>query len=203
MRAFIGIPLPQAVRHALAQLHAQLAAAKADVKWVDAENLHVTLKFLGEITDAQREATEGVLRGVVSQEAPFSLGMTELGAFPSMTSPRVIWVGLGEGKERVVKLAQAIEATGAAIPLRREDLPAALRTTEGSAAQAGRPFAAHVTVGRVRSPRGRSALVAALGHVTWCVPAPWPVSSVVLYESVLKPTGPHYSVFAEVPLGAG
>lgn len=186
MRAFIGIPLPLSVREQLRDLQAQLAAAKADVKWVEAENLHVTVKFLGEITDAEREAVEELLRRVATHETPFSLGMAGIGAFPSLSSPRVVWVGLREGAERASRLAQAIDDAGAAIPLRRE----------------GRPFAAHVTLGRVRSLRGRARLVERLRTATWSSPPPWQVQAFTLYQSVLSALGPRYTPLAEFALGA-
>ncbi len=69
--------------------------------------------------------------------------------------------------------------------------------------QEARPFAAHATIGRVRSSRNRSSLIQALRGVAWQPPAPWRVSSITLYHSVLTPEGPHYTVLAEFPFGAG
>src|SRR3989338_8018709 len=108
MRAFIGIALPDAVRSSLAGLQRQLSESGADVKWVEPANLHVTLKFLDEITDDQRRVVEALLGRVAAQETPFTLRLVDVGAFPSMKAPRVIWVGITEGRDRVVRLAQAI-----------------------------------------------------------------------------------------------
>ena len=137
MRAFLGIRLPEPVRTALAAVQRELASAQADVKWVEPNNLHVTLKFLAEMTDEQQRAVEGLLGRIASREAPFQLGFTAMGAFPSMHAPRVLWVGLGQGKDVVMRIAQTIEQEGAALSLPQEE----------------RPFASHVTIGRVRSPR--------------------------------------------------
>jgi 2'-5' RNA ligase len=184
MRTFIAVELPQTVRAGLVTLQGELAKAQADVKWVEPENLHLTLKFLGEITDEQRQAIESLLKRVADHEEPFTLGLGGVGAFPSVTAPRVIWVGLGEGEEPVARVAQMIEEGGRAIGLRREE----------------RPFATHLTLGRVRSSRRRTALAQLLRETTWEPPSPWRVTSITLYQSVLGPGGPRYTVLADIPL---
>ena len=187
MRAFIAIALPAEVREALGRLQQDLAASRADVKGVEREHLHVRLKFLGEITDAQRRDVEARLGRIAGEEAPFLLSVRDLGAFPSAAAPRVLWVGLAEGRERVQRMAEAIEHGGAALGLAKED----------------RPFAAHVTIGRVRSGRRRQQLARGLQDVAWQPPAPWRVTSLALYQSVLGSGGPRYTVLAELPLGRG
>ena len=185
MRAFVAVDLPAHVRSALAELQQDLARSNADVKWVEPPNLHVTLKFLDEITDDERRTIEAMLRRIAEQEEPFTLGVREPGAFPSASAPRVLWVGLAEGRERVQRMAEAIEREGAAIPLPRE----------------ARPFAAHVTLGRMRSPRHRQALAQRLRDTAWRAPDPWRVTTLTLYQSVLGSGGPRYTVLADVPLG--
>ena len=186
MRAFLGISLPENVRNTLKALQDELAAARADVKWVLPEQLHVTLKFLDEVSDDQRRALESLLRRIAVDEEPFLLGMGGLGAFPSLESPRVIWVGLTEGHERLARLAEVIGREGAALQLRREE----------------RPFSAHLTLGRVRSSRGVAALTQRLRATSWQPPAAWRVDAVTLYQSVLTPAGARYTVLADIPLGA-
>ena len=187
MRAFLGIALPRGVQQSLAALQGELATSHADVKWVEPPNLHVTLKFLDEISEAQRRTIEALLARVAGREESFLLGLGAVGAFPSVESPRVIWVGLTEGKERVAHLAERIEQESSAILLRREE----------------RPFSAHLTLGRVRSPRGRGALTQRLRAAMWQPPPPWSVSTVTLYQSVLRSDGPRYTVLADVPLTGG
>ena len=184
MRAFIALALPEEVREALGRLQQDLAASRADVKWVEPDHLHVTMKFLGEITEEQRHAVEAMLRRLAEREAPFLLGVQALGAFPSAAAPRVLWVGLADGRERVQRMAEAIEREGAALSFVRED----------------RPFAAHVTIGRVRSKSHRQQLARCLLETGWQPPAPWRVASLTLYQSVLGSSGPRYTVLADVPL---
>lgn len=184
MRAFIGIALPDAVRASLAILQRQVGESGADIKWVEPEHLHVTLKFLDEITEEQRGRVEALLRQVAGGEPAFTLAMEWAGAFPSVNAPRVLWVGLRQGRETVVRIAQAIEQECQAIGLRREE----------------RPFAAHVTLGRVRSPKRQDELVKRLQTAAWEPPDPFPVTALALYRSDLHPSGPRYTVLAEIPL---
>ncbi len=184
MRAFLGLSLPEDVRASLAALQRALAASQADVKWVEPPNLHVTLTFLDEISDAQRHAIERLVARVAGHEEPFLLGLGSLGAFPSLESPRVVWVGLTEGSARLARLAEAIEREGGAISLGRGE----------------RSFAPHLTLGRVRSPRRRDALAQQLRTAAWQPPAPWRVTAVTFYQSILTANGPRYAMLAEVPL---
>ena len=186
MRAFIGVSLPETARASLAGLQRQLGESGADVKWVQPENLHVTLKFLDEITDEQRGRVEALLGRVASGASSFTLAMDRVGAFPSLTAPRVLWVGLSEGKESVIRIAESIEREGQTIPLPREE----------------RPFAAHVTLGRVRSPRRREALSQRFQTLVWEPPAPFQVTALTLYRSDLSAAGPRYTALAEIPLAA-
>ena len=184
MRAFVAVGLPKGVRDALAALQQELAAARADVKWVEPANLHLTLKFLDEITDAQRAGIEQLLQRIASRQPPFVMRLGMVGAFPSITAPRVVWVGCEEGREALARIAEQIECEGDALKLRREE----------------RPFAAHLTIGRLRSARGRRELARAMGQAAWTPPPSWQVHAITLYHSALSSMGPAYSVLAEIPL---
>ena len=187
MRAFLALTLPDEIRRSLTALQRELSHAGADVKWVETPNLHVTLKFLGEISDEQRQSVEQLLREVARDETAFALGLDRVGAFPSLSSPRVVWVGLGEGTARAGRLAERLEQGCRGLGMQQEE----------------RPFAAHVTLGRVRSPRGTHELVVALKAASWNPPGPWTVEVVTLYQSALSSHGPNYNVLAEVSLKSG
>ena len=186
MRAFIAAALPDEVRGALRALQQKLALSGADVKWVEPDHLHVTLKFLGEIDEEQRRGVEALMARSAADQAPFTAALGGLGGFPSMAAPRVIWAGLGAGQDAFVQLAERLESGSG-----RLRLPASER-----------PFSAHLTLGRVRSPRGLGALVRALQTMDWTPPPPWAVERVTLYQSVLGAGGPRYTVLAEVPLNS-
>ena len=202
MRAFLAIALPDAVRTSLAALQRGLAQSGADVKWVQPEHLHVTMKFLDDISEEERAQVEAFVAGIAGRQPRFALGLEQLGAFPTLAAPCVIWAGLGQGKDILARLAQEIEQEGAAMTLRREALSAPARfasQSEAAGAQAARPFAAHITLGRVRSPRKRQALVDALQHARWEPPPAWEAAGITLYRSDLSSAGPRYTVLAELP----
>ena len=184
MRAFLAIGLPPPIRTALETLQQDLAHSGADVKWVEPAHLHVTLKFLGEIADEQRQAIEVLLKRVADRHRSFALGLGSVGAFPSVTAPRVIWVGLTVGHEHVSQLATAIDEAGAAFAVEKDV----------------RPFSPHLTIGRVRSSRRRQELVRQLQRTAWEPPPPWQVGSLTFYQSILSSAGPSYTVLADLPL---
>ena len=184
MRAFVAVGLPTEVRVALAGLQQRLAASRADVKWVEPANLHLTLKFFAEISELQRAGVEALLRRIAGAQRRFTMRLGVLGAFPAMTAPRVLWVGCDDGQDTLRRIAGQIEEGAAALQLPREE----------------HPFAAHLTIGRVRSPRGRADLVRALQAASWTPPPAWPVTALTLYQSVLGPQGPTYTALADAPL---
>ena len=186
MRAFIAITLPANVHESLGALQRELAASQADVKWVAPGQLHLTLKFLGEISEAERRAVEAILVRIAAWHGAFRLRLGGLGVFPGSGPPRVVWVGVSEGAEAVRGLAESIEQEGRAIPLRGEE----------------RPLTAHLTLGRVRSSKGRRELLERIRSARWTPPPPWLVTSVTFFESVLRPGGPQHTVLADVPIAA-
>lgn len=164
-----------------------LAAGVRRVRWVAPEAMHVTLKFLGEISDAQRAEVEALMRRLASQEPPFTLRLGGVGAFPSVRSPRVVWVGVTEGEPAVVRLADAIEHAARQMGWRHEE----------------RPFSAHVTVARVEMGKAHRLLTERLSQVAWEPPPSWRATSLTLYQSRLSPGGARYEALAEIPLARG
>ena len=183
MRAFLAVELPEDIRRALAQLQRRLAESHADVKWTEEANLHITMRFLGEITEPQRQGLEERLRGVASGHHVTMVQLAGVGAFPSMHSPRVLWVGIGEGQEALTKIAEEIERRVVSLGLPKED----------------HPFAAHVTLGRVRSPKHRAQLVTTMRNLTWTPPPPFTTTHLTLFQSTLTSAGARYAPLAKFP----
>ena len=104
IRAFLAVELPEPLRREVAAFQSELRSSGADVKWVEAENLHLTLKFLGKIETAQAASLKERLSAGLKGVSPFTVRLEGIGAFPKTTFPRVLWVGVGEGKERLVEL---------------------------------------------------------------------------------------------------
>lgn len=184
MRTFVGIPLPDEVRRAVAAAVAPYRTRLRPVAWVAEENLHVTLKFLGDVDPARLRAVEERLALAAASVPPFRFSVLGVGAFPSPGNPRVLWAGVLEPLELVGKLQQNIEnsLSGAGIP--REE----------------RAFHPHATIGRVRGPLPREAREAFFADFSGRAFGDVAAGSFRLYESRLSPAGARYSVLRDFPL---
>jgi RNA 2',3'-cyclic 3'-phosphodiesterase len=171
MRCFVAIDLPAETRTAIAQAAAELRSAhpRADVSWTRPEKMHLTLEFLGEVAEATLPGLARALAGVAARHAPFALGAGGLGGFPSATRPRVLWAGLTDGVRELGRLAADVERACEPLGFPLES----------------RPFRGHLTIGRVRSPRGVARVVAAFDRFDGAVFGSWTVGEVVLYRSHL------------------
>jgi len=185
MRAFIAVELPEGVRQALGQMQRELAVARADVKWVEQENLHVTMRFLGEITEEQRQAVERLLTRIAAHTPPIQVRLSELGAFPSVASPRIIWVGIEMGHEVLAAIASELAEGLVSLEIPPEE----------------RPFTAHVTLGRVRSPKNQGQLTTQLRELNWKSPQPFCAEGLTLFQSTLSASGPIYTALATCAFG--
>lgn len=158
-----------------------------DVVWVAPDNFHLTVKFLGAVGAQRLPDLERALGEAVAGVSPFDLTLRGLGAFPSAARPRVIWAGTAEGAAELADLAARVERTLSPLGFPAEE----------------RPFSAHVTLGRVRTPRRNprlaQALAASASVELLCVP----VARVSLMRSDLSPRGARYSELAGHPLAAG
>ena len=188
MRAFLGIGLPVGVKETITSAIDQVRGLHAPVAWTAPKNLHITLKFLGEILPERVPLVERLMRVVASGIDPFSLTAEGGGAFPGTRNPRILWVGFFEPLELVSQLQQNMEnaLSGAWFP--RED----------------RPFHPHITVGRSRGalpPAWGERFVQALSGKRFGVV---PVPSITLYESRPGPGGAVYTPLCDFHLvGSG
>src|SRR5438093_475994 len=109
VRTFLGIDLGEKIRERLVSLQEQLAIEAPDVKWVEPENLHITLLFLGEVQ--QREVLDicRAAQKAVAKLPAFSARIEGAGAFPNLRRPRTLWVGVSEGAEELSAVHDAIE----------------------------------------------------------------------------------------------
>lgn len=143
IRAFIAIELPEEVRQKLDEVEKMLQArageaARKAVRWVPAGNMHLTLKFLGEVSSGNLESLAGMLRGEAGRHTHFELSVGGLGAFPNLHRPRVIWVGVKAPPE-LFTLQKAIEAETRQLGYPTEDRAFSPHLTLGRVAQNARP----------------------------------------------------------------
>lgn len=183
-RAFVAIHLDDASRAALRDEIEHLRRAAPHVAWVAAENLHVTLKFLGNVEPGLLRGISGSLEEAVREASPFDLEIRGLGAFPSPSRPRVVWAGLAAGRELMAALAERVERALEPLGFPGED----------------RPFSPHVTLGRVREPRKDPRLARLIEAGDALEFGVVRVDSVWLMRSDLSPRGARYSEIAVVSI---
>ena len=184
MRCFVAIPVSARLRAAVVRLQDELRRAGADVRWEKEENFHLTLKYLGEMDEGQVRAIRAELLDEAGRRAPFTLEYAGMGAFLDQGLPRVVWIG---GSDDVRDLAAAVELHAEAAGVPRE----------------GRPYTAHLTIGRVRSGRNAEALLAAIEERKSVPIGTDRVESIVLMRSTLNPAGSIYEEVARFPLRSG
>jgi 2'-5' RNA ligase len=185
MRTFIAIKLPQNIRTGLSNIQDELKQTGADVKWVKPDNIHLTLKFLGEIDDSLAEKIKSVISAAAQQTPSFNLSLSQLGAFPKIQFPRVIWIGVNNDQP-VIKMAKDLEQELIKIGIPTES----------------RAFNSHITLGRVRSAQNRRALsekLETLNKPSSSQPE-FTVSGITLFKSTLTPQGPIYEAISDSPL---
>lgn len=186
IRAFVAVDVGETVRERAAAWCRHLAATGPDYRWVQPENYHVTLKFLGAVEPAVLSRVEPVLGQTAAAVRPFELRFQGLGCFPGWTNPRVLWVGVAEGQSELALLARAVDRGLSALGFAPEE----------------RPFRGHLTVARQRSDRGLADLRDAAQAIGPDAPAGTHlVTAILLLESKLSPAGPAYSVRGRYALG--
>jgi 2'-5' RNA ligase len=185
LRTFIGVDIGKTIRGRAVALQEKLAQTTTEVKWVEQENLHVTLLFLGEVDD---RGIANVCRAVgeETQKHPaFPMTIEGVGCFPNPRRPRVLWIGVGQGTQELCALHDALE--GPLLDLgcyRREE----------------RAYTPHITLGRVKSERPSDQLPAALAKNAGWHGGQTTVDEILVMNSELTPKGPVYTVLSRAKL---
>ncbi len=188
LRSFVAVEIPAEIQSALARSTAPLQKAlpKPLIRWVAPQNVHLTLKFLGDVSPANLERLAEALKAEAVAHETFSMSVGGLGAFPTPRRARVIWIGL-EAPASLMALLRGVEAITARLGYASED----------------RPFSPHLTIGRVGQnvsgtdfQRIRTALegatVGALGTLR--------VDAVHIFKSDLQPGGSVYTHLYTLPM---
>jgi RNA 2',3'-cyclic 3'-phosphodiesterase len=175
VRLFIAIEIPENIRTAFASLLKEFRSTAPQVKWARAENLHVTLKFLGETESAKLSALQNVLSTVRSPE-PVNLEFSGLGFFPNEKRPRVFWAGM-EASANLKKLAADVDQSAHRLGFALEE----------------RPFTPHLTLARFSLPGVPPKLLQGMKEKTAQPFGSLRTQEFHLIESKLKPTGAEYT----------
>jgi 2'-5' RNA ligase len=185
VRTFVAIELEPALREPLVRLLREVFPADREVRWCTEHQLHVTLKFLGEVRDPQLAEVCEAVTAASRQVEPFTLRIQGLGGFPNPRSPRVLWCGVEDptgGCRRWVELADPL--------LAKLGFPPETRA-----------FTPHITLGRSRAAGGQRVLRQALETAPPPQTDPMRVERVVVFESRLLPGGAQYRAAFTAPLG--
>lgn len=197
-RLFIAVPLPEEVRQFVSRVIADLRDNEWPVRWTDPNGAHLTLHFLGDTPPEQAELLRLALDQAITHHEAFDLRTADLGAFPSIKRPRVLWLGLWGPAHRLESV--------------RNDIGALLGSFDVEVDE--KEFRPHITLGRVRDTRNvrirdlpdtiraRFEELAASGEVTHDKPVPFPVREVHLVRSHLSHEGARYEVIGRYPLKA-
>lgn len=181
LRAFIAVEIPPEIHNAIEYHTSSLRGTLTTsiVRWVPTKNIHLTLKFLGDISPTNVDILAQMLSVEASQHSPFEIKLGGLGAFPNLKRPRVIWIGI-QAPQALGSLQRGIEAASATVGYPPEN----------------RPFSPHLTIGRVKKNIDSTGIQKIRNTITKTKIGPLGISqvnAVHLFKSELKPTGAVYS----------
>lgn len=185
-RLFIAIELPSSLRLPVqSTLKALQQAVPANtVKWVQPDNMHLTLKFLGDVPTHQISAIENSLQTAAMSHLPFEIEVVGVGCFPNSSRPNVIWIGINSAENHLTRLRDSVEQQIAPLGYPTE----------------GREFSPHLTLGRLKRDLAKP-IVTKIGQAVQGINVgklgEWPCDSVRLMRSELRPEGPIYTCLAE------
>lgn len=181
MRCFLAIELPPEVIRRLSQLSARLRRCPVKASWVRPEHMHLTLRFLSDINDAQAQGITDFLRDALAETHPFTLLVQAIGAFPNLRRPSIVWAGIGP-------LAGPLETVQAHCERAAERAGLAPET---------KPFHPHITLARIKDPRSPVDVTHAIERERTFTAGEFSVRGVSLFKSELTPRGPHYTRLEE------
>ena len=185
LRAFVAIELPEKVQGDIRNLQRAFASHRLDIRWVKPVNLHLTIKFLGDIDPSDTQTLGRMLSDAAASYPMFELLPQGLGIFPNIRRPRILWTGIAGQTHILRSVWKSVE--DALVPL-------------GFGTEK-RPYKGHLTIGRIKTHMDPDRLVTALRTHQDFVSEPFLVKRLVLFKSELQANGPVYSKLWEMPLG--
>ena len=184
IRTFIAIELPSEVKTLLDNVQQGLKTLPLKAKWVRTQNIHLTLKFLGNIDPANIEDIGRAMADAAGDSAPFTLTVGGIGFFPGVKRPRVVWAGLGGETDILFDLQRRLAQLLAAIGYPQEK----------------RPFKAHLTLGRIRQAIDSGTIGRAMQDYSSLGELHFTADRIILFRSDLKPSGAVYTPLKQTEL---
>ena len=184
VRSFIAVNLNPEIKEYLTSLQVSLNVPETKIKWAEKDNLHLTMKFLGDISSEQTELLKLILKEITSRYSPFIIKLSsDIGIFPTYQLPRIIWTGIKEGANQLHELYSSIEKM-----LYKEGFP-----------RENKNFSSHITIGRVKYIKDKDNFIQVIKRIE-ISNLSQEVKSIYLMESKLTPNGPIYNIIAKFPL---
>ncbi|MFA6130049.1 MAG: RNA 2',3'-cyclic phosphodiesterase [Candidatus Omnitrophota bacterium] len=186
MRAFIAIELSAGVKDSISRIQEKLKTEPLKINWVKPQNLHLTLKFLGDISPEQLSRIKQIISGITKTPG-FRIKLNTLGVFPDMAAARIIWIGDNQPTLELKQLAEQLE----------------IKLEISGIARQPKPFSAHITIGRIKSRLLLSDLQKVIDKIKRDMEGTnweFDCSKVTLFESTLGPGGPAYTMLDQFNL---
>lgn len=184
LRTFVAFEISEELRDAGRDVIRQLSEVADGVRWVKPQNMHVTLKFLGEVEDRELNDVCRAVSGAAAGLSSFSLDCRSVGAFPNTKRPATLWMGLDDPHDQLHHLQGRIEESAAAIGF----------------AQEHRPYRGHITLGRIRTRRENGPLTTMLNEMANREFADFSVNELIVFSSEMERSGPVYTAISRIPL---
>jgi len=184
IRSFIAIELPEAVGSLLGKVQQDLKVLRLKAGWVRPQNIHLTLKFLGNIKTDDIDKIGGAMKEAAKDCVPFTLTVGGIGFFPDIKRPRVVWVGVGGQTQQLFALQRNLEERLAAVDFPKEK----------------RSFKGHLTLGRFRDRSDPDTIRRVIQEYSDFAKEEFTIHRIVLFKSDLKPSGAVYSQLLQTDL---
>jgi RNA 2',3'-cyclic 3'-phosphodiesterase len=181
IRTFVGVEIGDDIRRKAVALQQQLARTGAQVKWVEPENLHVSLLFLGDLDERDILPVCRAVEEGASHETAFPLRVSGVGAFPTPRRPKVVWAGITDGADPLRRLYGLLEAKMLDLGVYRKE---------------ERAYTPHLTLGRVKGEADGFALAPEMPKLLAWDGGRTVVNEIVVFSSELRKDGPEYTVLA-------
>ena len=186
LRLFVAADIPREIRGLLASTMERMRGKGVEARWVKPENLHLTLKFIGDYSEDGLDRLSLEMRKAADRSVPFEVVMGGCGAFPSQRKARVIWVGMAHGVDGAASIARKLDARLEKAGVKRDQ----------------RQFRGHLTLARLRRPQDCTHVLEDMaGMLGGLQDLPFQVEEIKLFRSILRPQGPTYVELASVVLG--
>lgn len=186
IRAFIAVDIPREVKEKFSEAQGKLRRSGADVRWVQPHNAHVTLQFLGDTPVEKVEDLKAALGRVAASHHAFEVAIEGLGVFPNPRRPRVVWIGVSKGANELAALQRSVGEEMRRLGFQPEE----------------RAFSAHITLGRVKSPKNTERLASILEMEKGFHAGHFLATEIRLIRSVLSSEGPTYTALFSASLVA-